>query len=214
MTVHNEADKLEKNLTQFLTQQCDRPYQVIVVNDTSTDETPDVLKRMQSNYPHLYVTFIPMSPLNPYRQRLALNIGAKAAQGDWIILADISRPPQTTSFLQNLIQVAETGEWECITIHTKKKDNTVCYLLWAELDKAIPLLRKAERKSGNGHRGCWLKRQRGLYDAVAVPHKVINDTLKYIGQDIRGLHLLWLRLRVQWQWLFASSSCSMANRQG
>ena len=86
MSVHDEAEALEKNLPLFLTQQSKRAVEVIVVDDDSTDETPDVLKRLKAEYPNLYTTFIPNSPPNPWRRRLALTVGAKAAKGDWMLL--------------------------------------------------------------------------------------------------------------------------------
>ena len=51
IAVHNQATALEENLPSFLTLPYEGEYEVIVVNDMSTDDTPNVLKRMKTEYP-------------------------------------------------------------------------------------------------------------------------------------------------------------------
>lgn len=198
MTVHDEAEALEKNLPLFLTQQGKRAVEVIVVDDDSTDDTPDVLKRMKATYPNLYTTFIPQSPPNPWRRRLALTIGAKAAKGDWIVLADIERPPRSEASVEDMADAAENGYGEVVMAYSGRKnsDSTVRYQLWDDTDDACARLRKAERRGGNGHRGRWLKKCRGVYDAVAVPREHVHQALRYFDERIRGLQLLALRIKV------------------
>ena len=102
MTVHDQAEALEQNLPAFLTVPYEGTYEVIVVDNMSADETPDVLKRMKAEYPNLYSTFLPESVIvNPSRKRLALSIGAKAAHYDYIVLADIRRVPVNTEWFLN-----------------------------------------------------------------------------------------------------------------
>jgi len=53
LCARNEADNLRKILPAILEQ--DYPqFEVIVINDASTDETEDVLGYMEEKYPHLY----------------------------------------------------------------------------------------------------------------------------------------------------------------
>ena len=96
LAVHNEADKIEQNLPAFLETATEAGAQVIVVDDMSSDDTPDVLTRMKIEHPDvLYTTFLPESVIiNPSRMRLAFSIGAKAAKTPYIILASIERPPR------------------------------------------------------------------------------------------------------------------------
>ena len=44
MTVYDQAHDLEENLPAFLTQEYEPGYEVIVVDESSTDNTEDVLK--------------------------------------------------------------------------------------------------------------------------------------------------------------------------
>lgn len=200
MTVHNEGKEVERELPRFLTQQCPRPYEVIVVDDASTDDTPDVLKRLKNQYPHLYTTFIPNSVPNPSRHRLALTIGAKAAKGDWVVIADINRPPHADESLETLASMAEESQDEVVmAYHPRKASALTRYQSWSTLSDAAPLMRKAERRSGNGHRGRWFKKQRGLYDAIAVPRKSIHEALKHFDHAVNGRRLAGLRLHVWWK---------------
>ena len=53
----NEADNLEKYLPAVLSQQYPE-FEVIVVDDASSDETETLLKRFTAQYPHLRTTTI------------------------------------------------------------------------------------------------------------------------------------------------------------
>ena len=57
--VHNNAMEIERNLPGLLEQEYSGKYEVIVVDESSNDETEDVLKRLKSQYANLYTTFIP-----------------------------------------------------------------------------------------------------------------------------------------------------------
>ena len=96
LAVHNAADKLEQNLPAFLDTAKEVGAKVIVVDDMSSDDTPDVLTRLKADHADvLYTTFLPESVIiNPSRMRLALSIGAKASKTPYIILASIERPPR------------------------------------------------------------------------------------------------------------------------
>ena len=66
MPVCDQAVELEQNLPAFLTQEYEPGYEVIVVDENSTDNTEDVLKLLKQDYPHLYSTFLP----KPHMQTL------------------------------------------------------------------------------------------------------------------------------------------------
>lgn len=83
----NDAENLEKFLPAILKQNYPT-FEVIVVNDGSTDETKDVLTRLEPSNPHLYQTYIPEGAKNHSRRKLAMSIGIKAAKYDWILTTD------------------------------------------------------------------------------------------------------------------------------
>ena len=166
-------------------------YEVIVVDNMSADETPDVLKRMKAEYPNLYSTFLPESVIvNPSRKRLALSIGAKAAHYEYIVLADIRRVPVNTEWLAGL------ADGEVSLVYTNRKKDRVTHVVATDLDDLRPTILKAERHSFRDYYGAWFRKQRGLYDAACVRREHVFDAIRLCDQKIRGFRLLGLRLRV------------------
>ena len=198
--VHNQAEAIEQNLSLFLSLDYDAPYEVIVVNDASTDETPDVLKRLKSEHERLYTTFMPVSVPNPSRRQLTLSIGIKAAHHPYVMLADINRPPTSSSWLQNL----PTAGAEAILTYNirKRKGNDTIHWAMSQLDEAYPYVVKAERRSGTGHRGHWLKMWRGHYDALTVRRDKAFNLIRHFDQNISLTDIIKLRCIIAWKYLF------------
>ena len=191
MTVHDQAELLEQNLPAFLTLTYEGQYEVIVVDDMSTDETPDVLKRIKAEYPRLYSTFLPSSVIvNPSRKRLALSVGAKAAHYDYIVLADIRRTPINTDWLAGL------ADGEASLVFCNRKRDSVSHVVATELKDLQYIILKAERRSFKEYWSRWFRKQRGLYDAIGVRKEHVFDAIMLFDQKIRGFRLLGLRLRV------------------
>ena len=95
----NEADNLRKFLPAILEQ--DYPeFEVIVINDASTDETEDVLGRMEEKYPHLYHSFTPDSARYISHKKLALTLGIKASKHDWLVFTETNCMPAGNQWLR------------------------------------------------------------------------------------------------------------------
>jgi hypothetical protein len=194
IAVHDQEALLEQNLPRFLTVAGETDAEVIVVDDMSSDDTPNILKRMRSEYQQLYTTFLPVSSvLNPSRLRLALNVGVKAAKGDYVVIADISRPPLSATWLLGL---ADGG---AALVYSSRKGNHVTHLVADDLDDLQSAVLKAERKSGRGHKGRWQKRRRGLYDAIGIRRENVHRAVMLFDQPLRGWALAWARMKVLFQ---------------
>ena len=83
----NEADSIEPALLSLLQQ--DYPYyEIIAVNDRSTDRTAEVLQSLQSQYPRLKVLTIRDLPDGWLGKNHALHQGAELATGDYLLFTD------------------------------------------------------------------------------------------------------------------------------
>jgi len=123
MTVHNQAAQLERNLPLFLTQQYAQGYEVIVVNESSTDDTEEVLKRLKNDYPNLYTTYIPASSHYISRRKLALTVGIKAAHYEWVILTNADCHPESGQWLSSMSE-SMTEDIDLICGYTGYEDGT------------------------------------------------------------------------------------------
>lgn len=95
----NEADNLRKILPAILEQ--DYPqFEVIVINDASSDETEDLLGAMEEKYPHLYHSFTPESARYISHKKLALTLGIKASKHDWLVFTETSCMPASNQWLK------------------------------------------------------------------------------------------------------------------
>lgn len=97
----NEADNLRANLPHVLNQFYP-DFEVIVVNDGSTDESADVLAEMKKRYPMLYVTGI--EPREGYSggKKLAQTIGIKAAHHDQLLFIDADCKPASVNWIRQM----------------------------------------------------------------------------------------------------------------
>ncbi len=100
LAVHDEEQEIERNLPILLNQEYDGQYEVIVVDESSTDDTSEVLKRLKNKYPNIYTTFIPSSSHYISRRKLSLTVGVKAAKYDWILFTNANCRPSDSHWLK------------------------------------------------------------------------------------------------------------------
>ena len=199
MTVFDNGNDLEQHLPAFLTQTYEPGYEVIVVDESSTDHTDDVLKLMMQQYPHLYTTFLPKPDIHIVRKRLALTIGVKAAKNERIIFSNINAFPQDETWLQTIAD--NLGNASGIMLGCYQKGE-LKMRLFDDLESVSDYIIKNERQRADGHKGTHLKNLRGKYDFIVVRTAEAHELLKRFDQSVGFGRLLGLRLSILFQNLF------------
>lgn len=96
IAVRNE----ERDLSEALESMCQLDYsnyRLVVVNDRSTDRTPEILSRFEKLYPHLTVIHIDELPAGWLGKNHALYKGYQATSEEWMLFtdADVRYAPST-----------------------------------------------------------------------------------------------------------------------
>ena len=199
--VHDQAEEIAQNLPSLLTQQFEGDYEVIVVDESSNDETVDVLKRLKSSHPHLYTTFLPKYHFQKNRRRLAFTLGVKAAKHQWVVFIDISTPPPSEGWLQELAEAVDPSI-EMLLGYIQQKSGDMRLQAFGSIDEARAIVNKAERSRANGHSGHWLRYLRGKYDFLVVRTRQGHEALRLFDCDLRGHRLLGQRVGIFFHNLF------------
>lgn len=97
----NEKSNLEQFLPEVLEQ--DYPnFEVIVVDDCSTDGTATLLTILKEDYPNLYYTTINSDRNFSHSKKLALSVGLKAAKNEIVVLTDADCVPASRLWLREM----------------------------------------------------------------------------------------------------------------
>ena len=199
LAVHDGEVETERNLPLLLSQDYQGEYEVIVVDESSTDETAEVLKRLKNNHKNLYVTFIPDSSHYVSRRKLALTIGVKAARHEWILFTDADCHPADNQWLKAMAQhcshdtelVLGATRYDVNATDYERVERIVCW--WRNAYEAQKrdvyayqghnmMFRRKRFIEGNGFLAS-LKLLRGEYDFLANEYgkkgkAVVADSLK------------------------------------
>lgn len=85
VTCLEEQSQLRRLLPQLLSQQYEGEFEVIVVDQKHDKDLDEWLEETERDYPHLSHTFCPASVRGIDIRKLALTLGAKAANYEWLV---------------------------------------------------------------------------------------------------------------------------------
>jgi cellulose synthase/poly-beta-1,6-N-acetylglucosamine synthase-like glycosyltransferase len=99
----NEDDNLVNFLPKIFEQ--DYPeFEVVVVNDCSSDNTADFLKEFSTKYKNLKVVTIQQDEYYSHGKKIALMMGIKGATHEHLLLTDADCKPNSKDWLHNMMQ--------------------------------------------------------------------------------------------------------------
>ena len=105
---HTEYHNLQQLLPLVLSQNYPE-YEIIVIDDRSTDETPALIGQWQTVYSQLRLATIRETPAGLNSKKYALSLGMRAARYDYFLLTDADCKPLTVNWIKCMQQGFSTG---------------------------------------------------------------------------------------------------------
>ncbi len=101
ISARNEARNLTENLPYIL-QQNYPDYEVVVINDCSSDNSDEVLQDIQREFAHLKVVTITEHVRFKTGKKFALTLGIKAAKNEHLLFTDADCKPATLNWISRM----------------------------------------------------------------------------------------------------------------
>lgn len=97
----NEEKNLMENIPVIM-EQNHPDFEVIIVNDSSWDDTEAILKALQVRYPSIRIVNLDEEKQNMMGKKFALTLGIKAAKNDIILLTDADCVPTSENWITEM----------------------------------------------------------------------------------------------------------------
>lgn len=97
----NEAVNLQKNLPAILHQHYD-DFQVVLINDASTDDTLDVMETFAEQHANIHIVNVENNEAFWGSKKYALTLGIKAAKHEHLLFIDADCVPNSNLWIQHM----------------------------------------------------------------------------------------------------------------
>lgn len=182
---HNNGNILQQNLQAIATQ--DYPdFEVIVVNNNSSDNSSDIIKIIENQYINVRHTFLPPSARYISRPKLAVTLGIKAAKNDWVVLTEGNCIPQSPQWLKTLGSLCSPEKDFVLGYANFEKNSSIFHnrIAFSRLLKHLRFLRsigKNQKGRPSGASNCNLALRRSLF----LENKGFYGNLQLLGGEDR-----------------------------
>ena len=168
IAARNESDNLFKNLPQIL-EQSYKEFEVIVVNNQSTDDSNWLLMALCRQYKHLRVIEIRKNRHLKHGKKLPLSLGIKGAKYQHILLTDADCKPSSPHWIKQM------------TKHFKHKNHVI--LGYGPHEKTSTLLNKLLRFDT-----VWIAINYFSFCLAKIPYMGVGRNLAYTKSAFNSVH--------------------------
>lgn len=119
----NQEQKLVRLLEDVLKQTYDS-FEIVVVDNNSTDNTRIILENMEKRYDRLQYTFVPKDTRHVSAHTLALTLGVKAARYPWVLLIQPDFLPVSDQWLHSMASKMKPGKDFVLGARTTSKNSS------------------------------------------------------------------------------------------
>ncbi|MHA7131683.1 glycosyltransferase [Algoriphagus namhaensis] len=109
IAAHNEAPRLRK-LIPILFEQNYSNYEVLIIDDRSTDGTHELLQELMASYPKLRTVTITYTPDHVTSKKYALTLGIKVTRNDIILLTDADCVPASPDWVELMTEAVRNQQ--------------------------------------------------------------------------------------------------------
>lgn len=99
--VKNEADNLTNYINKF-SKQSYTDFEIVLVNNASSDETLEVMEKLQLKYTNIKIVNVANTEAFWGNRKYALTLGIKAASNEHLLFTDISSSPISNYWIQEM----------------------------------------------------------------------------------------------------------------
>src|SRR5690625_4498133 len=147
--IKNNVENLESNLNAILEQ--DYPdFEIILINDSSTDDSLSIINEFQENNPHIpnHITDVHGNEMFWGSKKYALTLGIKRAKNNYLLFTDGHCKPLTNQWIREMSKGFQNNKQLVLgySNYTKKKGLFNLFLRFDTLLNAIHYLSFAKAK--------------------------------------------------------------------
>ena len=198
--ITHDSDRMLQHTIDNVAAQQYPDFEIVVVNNASTDDTNDVIKRAAKQYPNLLrSTHLPQNRNGILHMTIATTLGVRAARKEWIVLLRPNSTPKSDLWLQNIAQAVHQDCDMCIGYNQYYSyDNTA----W-------------EKHALRWHQRQQILNYRAIYRGKRKPIAAESSNIAFRKQDFldNGGYGRWLNLSSYHEPLYATTFSTPGNTE-